>query len=163
MTYAATTMTPRDVAFDLAGYNVPHPRPFLCDLIVTAADMSNTIEHVSNVQYVRWLDRAAELHADSLGYTRPAMLDKGIMWFVARHEIDYMAEVWLKDELVIATWVRDFRRVKSWREYIIIRPKDQTVVCSARTLWVLVDLATRRPRRISAAMLEQFDPLESVA
>ena len=32
------------------------------------------------------------------------------LWFVARHEIDYLSEVWPGDDLVVATWVRDFRR-----------------------------------------------------
>lgn len=152
-------MTPRRAPFDIVAYDIPHLRPFLCDLAVSSSDLSGTIEHVSNVQYVRWLDRAAELHADSLGYTRKAMLNEGIMWFVARHEIDYMAEVWRDDQLVVATWVRDFRRVKSWRDYVIIRPTDETVVCRAATLWVLVDLARRKPMRISPAMVERFDPL----
>jgi acyl-CoA thioester hydrolase len=81
------------------------------------------------------------------------------MWFVARHEIDYLAEAFPDDELIIATWVRDMRKVKSWRDYLIIRPADQTVICRAATLWVLVDLATRRPCRIEREMADRFNPL----
>jgi acyl-CoA thioester hydrolase len=120
---------------------------------------SRAVDHVSNIEIVRWLDRAAELHADSLGYSRQWLLDHGIMWFVARHEIDYLAEAFPDDELIIATWVRDLRKVKSWRDYLIIRPADQTVICRAATLWVLVDLATRRPCRIEREMADRFNPL----
>ncbi|MCI0365100.1 MAG: acyl-CoA thioesterase [Phycisphaerales bacterium] len=125
--------------------------------------MSNVVDHVSNIEYVRWLDRAAELHADSLGYTRSWLLKNGIMWFVARHEIDYLAEAHSNDELVIATWVRTIGKVKSWRDYLIVRPSDQTVICRAATLWVLVNLQTRRPKRISAQMIERFAPLEALS
>lgn len=154
-------MTPRVEPIDLSTFAVPHPHPFLCDLQITREHLSTVIEHVSNVEYVRWLDRAAELHADSLGCTRAALLNQGVMWFVARHEIDYLAETWLGDELVIATWVRNFHKVKSWREYVVVRPRDSTVICRALTLWVLVDLATRKPRRIHAAMIERFAPLQA--
>jgi len=154
-------MSPRSVAFDFSAWSVPHPSPFICDIHVTPAQLSRTIEHVSNIEYVRWLDRAAELHADSLGYTRAALLHEGIMWFVARHEIDYVAETFLGDELVIATWVRNVKKVKTWRDYLIVRPTDSKIICRAATLWVLIDLTTRKPIRLTAEMIERFRPLEA--
>ncbi len=128
-------------------------------MVVGGEDVSRSIPHAGNAEYVRWLDRAAELHSDSLGFTRAAMLEAGIMWFVARHEIDYLAEAWVDDALVLATWVRDVHRVRSWRETMIVRPSDQTVICRASTLWVLVDLERRRPIRIPPEMATRFDPL----
>ena len=153
-------MSPRTLPFDLSSWKVPHPGPFVCDIRVTASQLSWTIEHVSNIEYVRWLDRAAELHADHVGYTRNALLNDGIMWFVARHEIDYLAEAFLDDELIVATWVRNVKKVKTWRDYVIVRPVDGTVICRAATLWVLVDLATRKPLRMTAEMITRFQPLE---
>lgn len=150
------TLTPRAMPFDFGAYGVAHPAPFLCDLRITRESLGTVIEHVSNIEYVRWLDRAAELHADAVGYTRQFMLEHQMMWFVARHEIDYLAESWLDDELVIATWVRDFAKVRSWRDYLIVRPRDAQVICRAATLWVLVDLPTRRPKRIDREMIERY-------
>jgi acyl-CoA thioester hydrolase len=155
-------LEPRTDPIDLAAWDVPHPSPRLFDVRIGPDELSNIIAHVSNIEYVRWLDRAAELHADSLGYTRPRLLEQGIMWFVARHEIDYLAEAFHDDELVIATWVRNFRKVKSWRDYCIVRPADGTLVCRAATLWVLVDLATRRPTRIAPEVARCFEPLEDL-
>jgi acyl-CoA thioester hydrolase len=144
---------------DLSWCDVPQREPFICDIAIDSSQISGVVAHVSNIEFVRWLDRAAELHADSLGYTRRWMLDHGGMWFVARHEINYLAEAVLGDDLVIATWVRDMRKVKSWRDYAIVRPTDQTIVCRAATLWVFVDLATRRPKRIPTEMAVLFQPL----
>ncbi len=151
-------LTPRYTPVDLTGFDVASPprEPFLCDLRITREQLGAVIDHVSNIEYVRWLDRAAELHSDGLGYTRQFMLSRNMMWFVARHEIDYLAEAWLDDQLVIATWVRDFAKVKSWRDYVIVRPSDSQVICRAATLWVLVDLTTRRPMRIAKDMAERF-------
>lgn len=155
-------LRPRTTSIDLTRFDVPHPFPFVCDIGIESTHLSRAVEHVSNIEFVRWLDRAAELHADSLGYTRERLLGDGIMWFVARHEIDYLAEVWPHDQLVIATWVRDMGKVKSWRDYAIIRPADQTIVCRAATLWVLVELESRRPRRIDRQMASRFQPMIEV-
>ncbi len=152
-------MIRRAAPVDLGWCEIPHPDPFVCDLEVVADDAGETIPHVTNTEYVRWLDQVAQVHADHLGYTRSWLLDRGVMWFVARHEIDYLAEVWPGDRLVVATWVRDMRRVRSWRDYVICRPQDDTVVCRGATLWVLVDLQTRRPTRILPEMIERFAPL----
>ncbi len=152
-------LRPRPGGLDLTPFDVPHPAPFLCDVVVGSGSQPNPIDHVSNIEFVRWLDRSAQLHADSLGYTRRWLVDNGLMWFVARHEIDYLAEARPGEGLVLATWVRDMHRVRSWRDYVVVRPDDQTAVCRAATLWVLVDLASRRPTRIPAAMARTFHPL----
>lgn len=144
---------------DLRWVEIAHANPFIASIYVGDDDLSDVVAHVNNIEIVRWLDRVAEMHADSVGYTRARMLSDGVMWFVARHEIDYLAESWPGDELVIATWVRDMSRVKSWRDTIVMRPADHMVICRASTLWVLVDLASRRPARIPADMIARFDPL----
>jgi acyl-CoA thioester hydrolase len=154
-------VVPRREPIDLAPLNLPHPAPFLCDVQVAEGDLSGVIEHVSNIQYVRWLDRAAELHTDSLGFTRRWLVEHDLMWFVARHEIDYLGETWRDDRLVLATWVRDCRRVRAWREYALWRPLDGRILCRAATLWVLVDLRTRRPRSVPADMVGRLEPLVS--
>ena len=140
---------------------MPHEAPFVCDAHIDPSTLSRALPHVSNTELVRWVDRVAELHSDGVGYTRQAMIDLGIMWFVVRHEIDYLAEAWADDELVVATWVRDMQRVKSWRDTLIIRPADATIICRAATLWVLVDLDSRRPTRITAEMAGCFQPLHA--
>lgn len=152
----------RSASIDLGGYEIPHHDPFVCDLGLARSATNEVVSHVANTEYLRWLDRAAELHSDSLGYTRQRMLDDNRMWFVARHEIDYLAETWPGDELVVATWVRDMHRVKSWRDYVVVRPRDGTVVCRAATLWVYVDSKTRRPSRVPPEMAERFAPLRFV-
>ena len=141
-----------------------HPEPFFAAVHPCSEEQSRIVDHISNVEYLRWLDRAAELHMDSLGWTRDDLLETGRMWFVARHEIDYLAEVHAGDELHLATWVRDLRRAKSWRDTTIWRTNadsddEPRMVCSASTLWVLVDLQTRRPCRVPPDMVDVLSPL----
>ncbi len=150
---------PRNTAFDGSAWEIPHPAPFLCDIRIDAAHVSRAVPHVNNLVFMQWVDDVATLHANSLGYTGSELLRRGVMWFVARHEIDYLAEGWQGDDLVLATWVRTMHRVKSWRDTLIVRPADSKLLCRAATLWVLVDLGTRRPIRHDAQMVSRFAPL----
>lgn len=140
---------------------IEHSSPFFVEITADDGETSRAVDHVSNVHFLRWLDRAAELHMDSAGWTRADLLAEGHMWFVARHEIDYVAEVIPGDRLYMATWVRDLRRVKSWRDSVIWRIEDAgpKIVCSASTLWVLVLLETRRPCTVPADMAASLEPL----
>lgn len=135
---------------------IRHASPFLARLRIADGQRNLVVNHVPNTEFVEWIDRIAELHSDWVGYTRPILASRGLMWFVARHEIDYRAEVWPGDELIAATWVGETRRVRSWREVVVYRPTDTAVVTAARTLWVLVDLETRRPMRIPDEMNRAF-------
>lgn len=146
-----------------AALAIPHPRPFAMRLVAEADTVSRAVAHVNNVEYVRWIDRAAELHADALGWSRARMAGEGRMWFVARHEVDYRAEVFPGDELHLFTWVRTLGRSASWRDTEIVRARDGARVCGASTCWAFVDLATRRPARVPTEMRAAFDPLEPAA
>lgn len=131
----------------------PPAGAFTSELVVDAARLGTVIEHVSNVEYVRWIDLAAERHTDALGWTRAALLERGLMFFVGRHEIDYLAETFLGDELVLATWIERLGRAGHERATRILRRAeggDLEAVCAARTRWVLVDLDARRPVRMPA-------------
>lgn len=111
---------------------------------VDGVRLSSGVAHVNNVEYVRWIDELAALHAQELGHGRPAMLDAGRMWFVARHELDYRAECFAGDHLHAATWIERVDGARAWRRTAIWRTPEQ-VVLTALTAWALVDLATRRP------------------
>lgn len=138
----------------------PHQSPFLAEITVAPAHLSRLIPHCNNVEFVRWLDRAAELHADSIGQGRATLAAEDRAWFVARHEVDYRAEAFEGERLVVATWVRNARKSLSWRDSLIVRPADRAVVCRAATLWVHVDLRSRRPSPPGAVAMAGFRPLD---
>lgn len=111
---------------------------------VDGVRLSSGVAHVNNVEYVRWIDELAALHALELGHGRPAMLEAGRMWFVARHELDYRAECFAGDRLHAATWIDRVEGARAWRRTVIWRAPEQ-IVMTALTAWALVELASRRP------------------
>lgn len=144
---------------DPASLDIPHPAPFVAEVRPGDADLSQTVPHVNNVVYVAWVDRVAELHADSLGFTRERMTADGRIWFVASHAVDYLAEVFAEQRILAYTWIAEHRRVRTRRDTLLVRADDATPVCRARSQWVMVDLASRRPVRQAADLIAAFDPL----
>ena len=67
--------------------------------------------------------------------------------------IEYKQPALIDDELEIATWVSDVKRVTAVRHYTIRRAADEKLLVRARALWVWVDLATGRPIRIPVDFL----------
>ena len=114
------------------------------------------IPHVNNAEYVRWIDRTAELATDAVGLTREMLLASKRMWFVARHEIDYRAESFEGDELIIATWISDHSKITALRRTVIHRPADNKTILDASTRWAYVNLETRKPTRMEQDVMDRF-------
>ncbi len=138
-----------------------HPSPFQCNIEINKEQSSNEVNHINNIEYLRWIDKASQLHCDACNMERKKLISQDIMWFVARHEIDYCSEATASDSLRLTTWVEDVRRVKSWRTtYIHAIDEPCRVVCICKTLWVLVDLITRKPTSITQQMASSLQPLQ---
>lgn len=134
----------------------PRPDPFTLRLMIGPAHISRVIPHVPNTTFVQWLEAMAVAHSASLGFDEAWHRQRDLIWFVRRHEIDYLAEVLEGDDLAMATWVEGFNKTSSPRRYLIYRPRDSTVVCRAMTVWVLMSRRGRRPRRIDADMAAEY-------
>lgn len=108
------------------------------------------LHHVNNVVYVQWLQEAASRHWS--GNVTPD-IDEKVLWVVKRHEIDYLAPAVLGDELIMKTWTGSYTAVSWDRYYEITRVSDQRKIITAKSIWVLLDSKTLKPRRIDAEIL----------
>ena len=130
---------------------------FWCSLTVPEySSTSEEIPHVNNAEYVRWIDRTAELATDAVGLTREMLLEAKRMWFVARHEIDYRAESFEGDKLVIATWISDYSRIRATRRTLVHRPTDGKTILDASTSWAYVNLETRKLAHMEQDIMDRF-------
>lgn len=111
------------------------------------------LEHVNNVVYVQFMQDVADKHWHSIDLND---LEKEVVWVVRRHEIDYLHPAVLGDELLIRTWTGEHGTVTWDRHYEIIRPADQKKIIMAKSVWVLLDKNTGRPRRIEEPILRRF-------
>ena len=114
--------------------------------------------HANNIEYLRWMQDAAVLHSDVQGCTK-ATIDTGATWVVRTHHIEYLKPAFAGENIIVLTWVSDFRRVQSLRKYRIIRIEDNTVLVEGETNWVFVDAQTGRLRSISQDVMLTFKVL----
>ncbi len=141
---------------DWLALGTPRPDPFTLRLTVGPAHISRVIPHVPNTTFVQWLESMAVAHSASLGFDDAWHRQRDLIWFVRRHEIDYLAEALEGDDLVMATWVEGFNKTSSPRRYLICRPRDEAVICRAMTVWVLMSRSTRRPQRIDPGVAAAY-------
>lgn len=129
-------------------FNISAPHAFTLSLTVGRSSLGPTINHVCNVQYVRWLDRIADMHGAHHGSSRAQLLAQEQMWFVSRHEVDYLAETFAQDRLGCATWISRIGRTTIDRQTIVWHRDTMSLACRALSRWVFINLATRRRLRI---------------
>jgi acyl-CoA thioester hydrolase len=133
------------------------PSIFACAHRVREDEVSALVPHANNIVILGWIDRIAELHGAHAGAARETVARDGRMWFVARHEIDYLGESFVGDALVIATWIEKLGRTSLTRATVIARADDGDEsdgstalkpLVRASSRWAFVDLATRKPAAI---------------
>lgn len=112
--------------------------------------------HANNVEYVRWMQEAAISHSDRAGCTA-ATKAAGAIWVVRTHHVEYLRPAFAGDEVVVLTWVCDFRRVRSLRKYKFVRVSDDVVLAKGQSDWVFVDAESGNPRSIPQDVLGAFE------
>ena len=109
--------------------------------------------HVNNVTYLRWVQDVATAHWMSAA---PEPDRDQLAWVVVRHEIDYLQSAFPGDDVIARTWVGPATRLRFARHTEVVRARDGSVLARARTLWCPIDLATRKPVQVSAAVRARF-------
>ena len=115
--------------------------------------------HVNNVQYVQWMQDAAEAHSASLGWPTERYAALGRHWIVRSHSIEYFHSAYAGELIRVETWVTGFRRVKSLRKFRFVRPKDGVVLARAATVFILCDNEKGGPASIPAEVIADYPVL----
>lgn len=124
------------------------PTAFTVPLAVGDADIDRQ-GHVNNVAFVRYVQEAAVAHWTAAA---PAELRAEYTWVVRRHEVEYLKPGLPGDDLTARTWVGEPSGA-TWERFTEVARADGTVLATARTIWVLLDVATGRPRRVDPRMV----------
>ena len=114
--------------------------------------------HVNNVRFVQWMQDIAIAHALQSGATAAARSCGGT-WFARSHKIDYLAQAFPEDRLIVQTWVVDLQRARSRRRFRFLRAADKAVLARAETEWAFVESSTGRPRSIPDEVKACFEPV----
>ena len=94
------------------------------------------------------LQGLAGKHADLLGVGRDVCFSRGIAWVVTHMFVDIIDMPRAKDKLIYSTWPSVSGALRSERDYEI-RDEKGNLKIRAISQWVLINLETRRPVRIT--------------
>jgi len=132
----------------------PYSPVFEFNYEVVESDI-DAMNHVNNLEYLRWTLRAAHAHARAVGWSGEKFREHGAGFIVRSHNIKYRIPALLGDHVIIKTWVKEFSKVSSIRKYQIIRSADRRRLAEAETNWVFVDFQTTElqpiPEEVRAA------------
>ena len=100
------------------------------------------------VSLMNKLQSLAGSHADMLGAGREYCTAHNVGWFLTHMFVDIPEMPRAEEELIFSTWPSRTGGLRSERDFEI-RGKDGRLKIRAISQWVLIDLKTRRPVRIS--------------
>lgn len=135
----------------------PHPPPGVFKLRrrVEWRDI-DALQHLTNAAYLAYVEDCAVQLTATVGWPVARWMQVGIAFVARRNKIEYLLPARFDEEIEIATWLFDVRPATVTRHYAISRAHDGTLLAQVQTLWVMMDLATGRPKRIPPSFREDF-------
>jgi acyl-CoA thioester hydrolase len=111
--------------------------------------------HVHNVKYLEYVVDIATKHWRAVA--RPEW-ETQVTFFVRRHELDYKRAAHPGDVLRVTTWVGE-PTAATWERFVeITKEATGETILSARSVWVMIDPTTQRPKRIPPDIRAVFFP-----
>lgn len=121
------------------------------------------LNHVNNQVYLDWMLEIAWQHSLSVGVNEDLYRSLGKIMVVYQHQMNYHAAAYLDEELDVRTWLDvSPSAIRRKRFYEVIRKTDGIKIFSGHTVWVCMDLTTRKaceiPQEIIAPYLQTGCP-----
>jgi medium-chain acyl-[acyl-carrier-protein] hydrolase len=104
---------------------------------------------------------AAGMHAHELGVSVTALIAEQKTWMLSRFSVMIEQLPHWRDRIEITTWPSGIERLFALRDFKVTGP-DGSLIATATSSWVVIDLAQRRPIRIEP-YLQRFSPELSFA
>jgi acyl-CoA thioesterase FadM len=118
----------------------------------------NRYQHVSPATFQNYLQELAIQASSANGYTPEWYTANHCIWVIRRMTARYYEPVTYGDEIEGRSWVSDFQRVRSHREYELVQVSDGQRVLRGRADWVFIDTQTKRPKRTLPEFEDAFQP-----
>jgi len=115
-------------------------------------DHLDDLKHINNVQYLLWAQEIAKAHWQKIN---EIIKDEGV-WMVRSHEVEYRLGGFLNDEIRIETYVKSVRGPLSLRIVEFFNNKSEELMVRCKTQWCYVNMASRKPIKVSTKIQDLF-------
>ncbi|MGB8930504.1 MAG: acyl-ACP thioesterase domain-containing protein [Anaeromyxobacteraceae bacterium] len=103
-----------------------------------------------------YLQEAAGLSAEGLGFGVSRCLDAGFTWVLARQRLELTRAARFGESVEIETWPNGTERLAAHREFVVRCGGEE--IAKATSTWFLLDVRTRRPVDPAVALESAFPP-----
>ncbi|WP_273265470.1 acyl-[acyl-carrier-protein] thioesterase [Flexistipes sinusarabici] len=110
---------------------------------------------------VSFFQEIAIHHSDMVGYDAETLKDMGVAWVLNKLYVDIAEYPVLGDSITVITWSSGISGVKAFREFIIRSGGTEAV--RAVSMWTLLDITTKRIKRIPSYLSEAYETESSQA
>lgn len=115
------------------------------------------LNHVNNQVYLDWMLDIAWQHSLSVGINEDLYRELGKIMVVYQHQMNYHAAAYLNEELEVRTWLdQSHSAIRRKRFYEVIRKSDRLKIFSGHTVWVCMDLQTRKACEIPPEIMAPY-------
>ena len=105
---------------------------------------------------LRYLEYLATRASGFHGYTNTWYAEQGSAWLVREMSLLLGWLPLMDTEIMMATWVAEFRRVQAFREYALWHPASNRIIARARARWAYVQRHTGQLMRVPDDMIAHF-------
>lgn len=113
---------------------------------------------VGHAVFLQWFQETAFEASAARGYDMKKYDAMGAAWLMRGIDVEFLQPARYLEEIQVSTWVSDFHRVRSHREYEAHRASDGALLARARVDWIFLDSKTFALRRLPAEMPTLFEP-----
>lgn len=110
---------------------------------------------------LEYFQNCINFHSLDIGKDYRAMNQYGKVWVLISWKIKLYKEIYLYDNVEIGTWSHGFDRMYGYRNYEMKNDAGERLAC-ADTRWILIDLDSRMPARISPEDLQGYATGEKI-
>jgi acyl-CoA thioester hydrolase len=116
----------------------------------------DTEGHVNNAAYFSYLEDCSTQVGRHFGWSMQRNLDAGFVMVLRELRMVYLQPAKMDDDVEIACWLSDTRRVSALRHYLVTRVGDGETLAKGRSLWVCFDMAKQRPMKFPEDFARDF-------
>ena len=115
------------------------------------------MKHVSNIVYIQWMEIGRTRLLEAIGMPVEKIAEQGFGPVLVESHIAYKKPLVLGDQVKVEAWFSELAQASAWLEYRFYNGNGD-LAASGRQRGIFVDMATGRPRRLSAEERPRFAP-----
>jgi medium-chain acyl-[acyl-carrier-protein] hydrolase len=109
------------------------------------------LRRLKPVSLLNYFQDAASSHATRLGFSVADLLQNNFTWMLSRYQIRVFRYPFEGEEILVRTWRSAVDGYHALRDFEIIDSQDRPLAVASSS-WLIVNLESRRPVRIKAAV-----------